>query len=373
MKKVYINDTNCITPLGFDLERNWQAVQASETGIARIAQLGNLTDFYASRIDDNALDQAFKKQSKTEVETSRLEKLLFLALDPIVQKHGIQDKTGLIVSTTKGNIDFLATTTPQQADLNILAKKVANHYGFSTEPILVCNACVSGVLAISVAKRMIQMDQFDEVYVVAGDILSEFVVSGFNSFQAMGNAACKPYDQDRSGVNLGEASAAIYVSASKEAQSVEIIGEASIGDANHISGPSRTGEGLYQSVCRALAEAGIESDAIDMISAHGTATVFNDEMEAIAFHRLGMQHIPLHSLKGYYGHTLGASGLLEVVMAMMAMSQDSLIVSKGFEVQGTSEKLNVTTKNQNQKINRILKTASGFGGTNAAIILEKVN
>lgn len=373
MKKVYINDANCITPLGFDLECNWQAIQRGETGIALIDQLGGLTDFYASKIDDDKLNQAFSKLGKINLETSRLEKLLFLALDPMVQKRGIHANTGLIISTTKGNIDFLETAYPLEADMNILAKKIANRYGFSTEPILVSNACVSGVLAISVAKRMIQMDQFDDVYVVAGDILSEFVVSGFNSFQAMGNTACKPYDVNRNGVSLGEASAALYVARDQEKQSVEIIGDASIGDANHISGPSRTGEGLYQSVCRALAEAGIESDAIDMISAHGTATVFNDEMEAIAFHRLGMQHIPLHSLKGYYGHTLGASGLLEVVMAIMAMSQDSLIVSKGFEAQGTSEKLNVTTKNQIQKSNRILKTASGFGGTNAAIILEKVN
>lgn len=371
MKKIYINDTNCVSPLGFNRNDNWKAIKKGETGIALVSGLGNLPDFYAATIEEIKLNQAFLDLQIEDKDYTRLEKMLFIALDPLMRTNGLRADTALIISTTKGNIEFLKGNQPLQADINILAEKIANHYGFTTAPIIVSNACVSGVLALAVSKRLLQMDQFSDAYVLAGDVISEFVVSGFSSFQAMSHSACKPYDQNRTGVSLGEAAAAVYVSSVKGSRAIEILGEATIADANHISGPSRTGEGLYQSVLRAFLEAGIENQSVDMISAHGTATLFNDEMEAIALNRLGMQHIPLHSLKGYYGHTLGASGLLETVMAVEAMDADTLIVCKGFELSGTSEKLNITTKAAQQKIHRVLKTASGFGGTNSAIVLEK--
>ena len=104
------------------------------------------------------------------------------------------------------------------------------------------------------------------------------------------------------------------------------MGDATCNDANHISGPSRTGEGLYRSVKAALKEANIGAAQIDYISAHGTATPFNDEMEAIAFSRLGMEEVPLNSLKGYFGHTLGASGLLETIVGMHFMMKNILFL-----------------------------------------------
>ena len=127
----------------------------------------------------------------------------------------------------------------------------------------------------------------------------------------MSDSPCKPYSKNRSGVSLGEATAAVLVSCSNESAKIKIIGDGAINDANHISGPSRTGEGLFRSIESALTEAKINANQIDYISAHGTATPFNDEMEAFAFNRLGLEKVPVNSLKGFYGHTLGASGLLE--------------------------------------------------------------
>ena len=95
------------------------------------------------------------------------------------------------------------------------------------------------------------------------------------------------------------------------------MGDATCNDASHISGPSRTGEGLFRSITAAINEAKIKLEDIDYISAHGTATIFNDEMEAIAFNRLGMESIPLNSFKGYFGHTLGASGLVETIVGLI--------------------------------------------------------
>jgi 3-oxoacyl-[acyl-carrier-protein] synthase-1 len=304
--------------------------------------------------------------------------MFILALEPIVNKQKITSKTAFVLSTTKGNIEALANSenTIEAAQLSNLANKVSSFLGFKTEPIVVSNACVSGVLAIAVAKRMIQSGLYNDAFVVAGDAISEFVLSGFNSFQAMSNEPCKPYDKDRNGVTLGEATAAVYITSDESKVnkgSFKIVGDGAVNDANHISGPSRTGEGLFRSIESALKEANLESNKIDFISAHGTATMYNDEMEAIAFNRHGLENVPVNSLKGYYGHTLGASGLLETVLAIESARANTLIVSKGYEECGVTQSINIITKSKEHEIKRFLKTASGFGGCNTAVLFEKVN
>ena len=303
--------------------------------------------------------------------------MMLLALNPIVKNSKIDfnDKVGFILSTTKGNISALEKTNNdnfQSLYLQHLAEKVALFFNIRTEPIVVSNACVSGALAVSVAKRLIQVEMFDHVFVVAGDEVSKFVLSGFNSFQAMSELPCKPYSINRTGVSLGEAAATVLVSSDRENAKIKIIGDGSINDANHISGPSRNGEGLYRSIASALEESKVNASQIDYISAHGTATPFNDEMEAIAFNRLGLENVPLNSLKGFYGHTLGASGLLETVIGIQSVLESKLLASLGFDQIGVSQPINIIKANENKNINYFLKTASGFGGCNTAVLFEKI-
>lgn len=372
MRKVYINTANCFSSLGFGTNQNWQAIQQQQSGIKKIAQLGFISDFYGGQIADVWIEEQEQNSKSDTTAFTRFERLLIATLQPLVQQGRITAKTALVLSTTKGNIAALAMNQLAEADINQSAQRVADYFGFATLPIVVCNACVSGILAVAVAKRLIQMNQFDDAYVLAGDELTPFVVSGFNSFQAMSEEPCKPFDANRKGVSLGEAAAAVYLSTTPiEGQSFEIMGEASIADANHISGPSRTGEGLFLSIQQALKEAQLSTDQIDCVCAHGTATAYNDEMESIAFDRLGLAQKPIHSQKGYFGHTLGAAGLLELVMLMQSMRYNELIVSKGFEELGVSRAVNITKKAATQDLQFALKTASGFGGSNTAIILSK--
>ena len=378
IRDVYITDTNAITPLGFDVATNMANLRAGISGIQlQETDLPLATPFYASVISDGLLAEAFSKITEKNTYT-RLEKMMLLALAPIVQKATINldSKTAFILSTTKGNISTLKNETLDASKgvyLDELGYKIANFFGFTTTPIVVSNACVSGILAVSVAKRLIQSGVYDHVFVVAGDEVSDFVVSGFNSFQAMSALPCKPYCEHRTGVSLGEAAAAVLVTANPTNALVKIIGDGSINDANHISGPSRTGEGLFRSINSALVEAGITSNQIDYISAHGTATPFNDEMEAIAFNRLNLGQTPVNSLKGYYGHTLGASGLLETVMAIQAIKENILVKSLGFETLGVSQPLAIIQKNEEKEMRYFLKTASGFGGCNSAVLFENCN
>ncbi|WP_312341087.1 beta-ketoacyl synthase N-terminal-like domain-containing protein [Chryseobacterium binzhouense] len=373
-KEIHITDYNCITPLGFDVSSNWSALLEGKSGVGLHKIIENQKPFYASMIDSEKLNEEFNKNFDNQNFT-RLEKMFLLSLKPLIEKNHISDKTAFILSTTKGNISLLKNqdTLPESVFLSSLAQKIADFFGFKTKPIVVSNACVSGVMAIAVAKNMIQAGKYKDAFVIAGDEISEFVISGFNSFQAIGSEICKPYDKNRNGINIGEAAAAVYMTSEPTQNgsfSFKVSGDSAINDANHISGPSRTGDGLFASIKNALKEANVSAQQIDFISAHGTATIYNDEMEAIAFNRIDLQNVPLNSLKAYYGHCLGASGLLESIISMESALRNTLIPSKNFVEIGTSQPLNIIKENQPAKIKYILKTASGFGGCNAAIVLE---
>jgi 3-oxoacyl-(acyl-carrier-protein) synthase len=376
-KEIYITDYNCVTPLGFTNDSNWNALLEGKSGVALHKIIDNQDAFYASMIDSDKMNEEFNRVfTQNTINFTRLEKMLLLSLQPLVEKHTLSEDTAFILSTTKGNISLLKNQPelPEGVYLSKLAEKIADFFGFKTKPIIVSNACVSGVMAISVAKNMIQAGKYKDAFVIAGDELSEFVISGFNSFQAIGSGPCQPYDKNRDGINIGEAAAAVYISSEpseNEKFRFKVLGDSAVNDANHISGPSRTGDGLYASIRNAMTEAKVSSEQIDFISAHGTATLYNDEMEAIAFNRMDLQNIPLNSMKGYYGHCLGASGLLESIISMESALHGTLLPSKNFEEMGVTQPLNIIRENQTSEIKYILKTASGFGGCNAAVVLEK--
>ncbi|MBF6607550.1 MAG: beta-ketoacyl synthase [Flavobacterium sp.] len=372
LKEVFISDTNCITPLGFDVETNMAAIESGASAVKiHDNPVFSNKPFYGSIIDQHKIDGEFASLSPSTKYT-HLEKMLILAMNPII-RSAPGKRTGLILSTTKGNVSALANpVTINQAYLGELAKTIADFFGFQTNPIVISNACVSGIMAIAVAKRLIQSDAYDDVYIVAGDEFSKFVFSGFSSFQALSAGSCQPYSSGRDGLNLGEAAAAVHITSDKSDTSIKILGDGAINDANHISGPSRTGEGLFKSIQSALKEAKIQAADIDYISAHGTATLYNDEMESVAFTRAGLQCVPVNSYKGIYGHTLGASGLLETVVAIESARRNKLYKSVGYDGSEMPTPINVITENSEGEIKYFMKTASGFGGCNTAVIFEKL-
>lgn len=379
MRKVYLSYNSIISALGFDSKTVVENIKNEVSGIREVSDPTLFpTPFYASLIASEAIAEAFQQVGATETYT-RLEQLLILSLQQVIEASDIAltDRVGLIISTTKGNVDVLEKNSPfpeKRAYLAELGKVVKDFFGFQNDAIVVSNACVSGVLAVAVAKRYIQQGTYDHVFIASGDIVSQFILSGFNSFQAMSALPCKPYSNDRTGITIGEVTASALVTSEEKnlaPEAVEILGASSCNDANHISGPSRTGEGLFKSIQNAMKEAKIEAQKIDYISAHGTATTFNDEMEAIAFNRAELQEVPLNSLKGYFGHTLGASGLVETIVGMHSLHQNTLYKSVGFSELGVSKPLHVITETTTKPLSIFLKTASGFGGCNTAVLFKK--
>jgi len=380
MKKVLVTYNNIISSLGFDTASNIENVAKGISGIKRIEDDKLLQEpFFSSLIDTDKLDAAFQKIGSIS-EYTRLEKMMILSLYDVIQqsKTPLDAKTGFIISATKGNVDVLGKNSEfpkERAYLSELGKQIQEFLGIQNEAVVISNACVSGVLAVSVAKRMIEGGQYNHVLIVSGDVVSEFILSGFQSFKAISDSPCKPFSKNRTGINIGEAVASVLVTSDKaylSADAVQILGDASCNDANHISGPSRTGEGLVRSMESAFQESGIERTDIDYISAHGTATNFNDEMEAIAFGRMHLENVPVNSLKGYYGHTLGASGLLEIIVGMQSLYNNTLYASYGFDELGVSQSINIIEKTMPKKLHVFLKTASGFGGCNTAVIFKKI-
>lgn len=381
MTDVYVSYNNIVSALGFDSESVVDNIQNEISGLHCIEDISLFSEpFCASLIPNEKLQTSFAALN-AKLNYSRLEKMMIISLDRVIRDSNIpiNERTGLIVSTTKGNVDALDANNsfpPERAYLTELGRQLKVYFNFKTDPIIVSNACVSGILAIAIAKRYINEGVFDHVFITSGDIITEFILSGFNSLQALSNVPCKPYDENRTGINLGEVVATALVTNSSSHlanEAVCILGEGSCNDANHISGPSRTGEGLFRSMQSAFDQAKVTSEDIDYISAHGTATLYNDEMEAIAFNRMGLSHTPINSLKGYFGHTLGASGLVETIIGMHSLKNNTLYKSLGFHSSGVSQPINVISKTTQKPLKLFLKTASGFGGCNTAILFRKVN
>lgn len=373
--RVYLGANNILSPLGFNTSHNFESLMKNEKAVQK--QKLNFSDssFCCAKINDGQLDKVFAESGR-KGNFTRLEKMCLLSLDDVIaQSHvDLSDKSSLlIISTTKGNIDVLEGTSnvtdAKRAYLSSISQVLAHEYKCLNTPLVISNACISGLLAIIIAKRFIENGTYKNIIVCGVDLVSEFTLSGFRSFNALSDEPCRPFDADRTGINLGEAAASLLLS-SDQISNLIISGGATANDANHISGPSRTGDGLFQAITQTFQESGKQS--ADFICAHGTATEYNDAMESAAFARAGIQSLPVHSLKGYYGHTLGAAGILESVIAIESLKQNVLVRSAGFEKQGAEDLTHIITHTKKQQINSCLKTASGFGGCNAAALFEKL-
>ncbi len=368
--KVFIASDNVYSPLGSTTEENFKNMVDGKSSISLIED--------SSICRNPAYLSVFKEKISVFKNMTKFENIAVLSISDALKKSNIDPEDSrilFILSTTKGNIGILdksekAVTDPARISLKSSADVIARHFKFVNEPLIISNACISGVVSVIVAERMIKNGLYDSIVVTGADVLSEFIVGGFQALKATGSAPCKPFDAARDGISLGECASTIVLTkdASKCSgkEKIECCNGAFNSDANHISGPSRTAEGLYLSISRTLRDFG---NSVDTISAHGTATSFNDETEAIGFDRAGLNHVPLNSLKGYLGHTLGAAGVAEIAVSATSLKKGLFLRSFGYGTCGVSKNINVAEKNIKGSFRTCLKTASGFGGCNASVLM----
>ena len=218
---------------------------------------------------------------------------------------------------------------------------------------------------------MLEHGSYDTAIVVGCDVISHFIVSGFQSLKALSPEPCRPFDIERLGLNLGEAAATMILSVNQPpADSWRIVSGAIRNDGYHITSPSPKGEGCASAI-RYVTE-DIALDSLSAVNVHGTATLYNDQMESKAIAASGLSAVPANTLKGYYGHTLGASGILETIITMHSVSYGELLATRGFSEIGVSGKVNISANPMRVSKQSFVKIISGFGGCNAAVRMEGV-
>ncbi len=369
---------NIISPLGMTTAENYAAVKAGRSELRRYEGHWDLPEpFVASLIQRDKVEGMFTEIADDKQYTF-FEKMIILSASRAIAEAGINPTSPrvlFILSTTKGNVFLLdqrETGFPKERVLlGMAARQMTAFFHNPNTPIVVSNACISGVCAQIEAMRNLQGGDFDYAVVVGCDVQSAFIVSGFQSFKALSAEPCKPFDANRTGLNLGDAAATIVYARKENTDADEWVAcrGAIRNDANHISGPSRVGEGSYRALRYAIGA--IDPDKIAFINTHGTATLYNDEMESVAIERAGLATVPVNGLKGYYGHTMGAAGILETILSMYAIDEHNILATKGFETLGVTHPLMLSNQNQATDKRMFIKLLSGFGGCNAALLFAK--
>ena len=223
---------------------------------------------------------------------------------------------------------------------------------------------------------MIAHGAADAVLVVAADLVTEFVFSGFSVLRALGPDGAHPFDRDRAGLVLGEGAAAILLTNRSLATDTgsgplaRLLGWGSANDANHVTAPARDGCGLIAAIQRALALADCGPETVAGISAHGTGTVYNDAMELTAIEAVfGDRRLPCHSVKGAIGHTLGAAGAIEVALALRMLAERTVPPTVGLSTPEPRAEGRFAACAQPLGDGWLLSVNSGFGGVNAVLLL----
>ena len=411
--RVYISSSYMITSLGSGVQENFEAALQGQSGVHICLDTTKSQNPVMAGIIDPAVFEDLREKydgscgfgSYTDAEL-----LAINCVENVVGDAGLPERTGLVIASAKGNVAMLegrcgAPKTQQVTDLQSelptqgstlpqcsenqsgassrkasypqhlqenRLNRVGEFFGIDESDVYyISNACISGVSALIFARRMILSGRYDNMIVVGVDVQNRFIISGFASFKSLSPELCRPYDALRCGLNLGEACGAVMLTKTGTSELVAIDGGSASDDANHISGPSRTGDGLYFAMRDAMSEAGVGPADVDMLQMHGTATAYNDEMESKAAGLAGISDVPAQSLKPYFGHTMGASGIIETILAAEELKRGIFLGVKGFEELGVPVPLNVSAENRLiTNPHHCLKTASGFGGTNAAVLLS---
>jgi 3-oxoacyl-[acyl-carrier-protein] synthase-1 len=382
MTDVFVVSDNILSPLGWTTDENFTRLKNSVSGIRWHDDAALSPEPFYAALFNKELDQDLAAKLPGGGELTRFEQVLAASIRQALKGCNVNPadpETILIISSTKGNIPLLEVTEPgpelkDKISLFTSAQKVAGYFNFANRPLVVSNACISGLLGIITGARLIRSGRYKHAIVAGADLISKFVLSGFQSFQAVSPEPCRPFDKDRTGISLGEAAATMILSAKSEGlpyPAIKVMDGLTGNDANHISGPSRTGNELSYIIQKVLQNGSVRASDIDFISAHGTATAYNDEMEAKAIDLAGMDSVPVNSLKGYYGHTLGAAGLVESIITIASMKENLVLPTLGFREHGVTKPIRVNSSLLQKPLKHCLKTASGFGGCNAVVLFSK--
>ena len=373
IKKVSIVDTAVVTALGNTLRDTWKRLMKGDSGIGPIKRFP--VETYGSHIAATIADLcSIQERSIVDDLIGRL----------LAGLQDIPQDAALFTATTKLGIDNLENIRHKKAaragDIlpSSMPEMVSSRLGLKKAGINVSASCASSTIAIAQGASLVASGQADAVLICCADIVTEFTFSGFSSLKIVSPVPCRPFDRDRSGLTLGDGAAALLLMSDERARNegrkcmATIKGWGIANDAFHITSPAQDGSGLASAIERALARGGLQHEHVSAISAHGTGTIYNDLMELTAFNMVFCgRKMPVYSIKGATGHTVGASGGIEVALATEALTAQRVLPTVGFQNPEKGAEGLVSSKPVSFEGDYILTSNSGFGGINAAIILER--
>ena len=373
IKTVHLIEAKIITSLGNSLEATWEGAMEARRGMGQISRF--CADAYegqtAALIDD------LTWTSERSITIELIDRLLSGTRPPPAD-------TALITATAKLGIDNLERRRRGESvyakDIlpSSMPQIVSEKLGLSKRGFNISASCASSTIAVAEASAMIATGMAEAALVCCADTITEFIFSGFSALKIVSPSPCRPFDRDRNGITLGDGAAMLLFMSEerlkKEGRSslAVVRGWGVANDAYHITSPAEDASGLVTAINKAVGRAGLTADDIPAVSAHGTGTTYNDLMELKAFTQIfGERNLPIYSIKGGIGHTLGAAGGIEVALATKALATQTIPPTVGFENPEEGAKGRVNSKAASFQGNYILTTNSGFGGINAAIVLEK--
>lgn len=373
MKAVCLVDGALATAFGPGLEPLWEGLMAGRSAIAPVTRfpVENYTTRLAACADLGPAGPAGS--------------LLPHLLEQVLAGLGpVPADARLFTASTKVGIDALEhlrrgdAADPVQLLPESLQGTIANRYGLQDRGLNINAACASSTLALARGAALIASGAAEAVLVVCLDLVSEFVFSGFSALQALSPSGARPFDRQRNGLNLGEGGAALLLMEAGRARRegraplATLLGWGAANDAHHVTAPARDGCGLVQATRQALQRAALPAAAIAAVSAHGTATIYNDAMELTAFRTVfGERLLPVHSAKGAIGHTLGAAGGIEVLLGARILAEQTVPPTVGCSEPEDAAIGQVSAAAQPCAGDYLLSTNSGFGGINVALVLGR--
>lgn len=371
--KAVVVEADIVTPFGAGIDACWDGLLAGRTSITPLSRFATGAFFSGYGATIAGLQY--------HGETSLVMQMIAMLFDRAGTRMPADAR--ILLATTKGEIDLLEKSILTgsgdcaESSLNNLLGKVADRTGVNGGAMVVSAACTSSAAAAARAAAMIRSGRSDCVLVVACDSVTEFVFSGFSSLMALDKIPARPFDKNRAGLSVGEAAAYMLVMSEERAvrEKREVVGEIAgwgmSDDANHMTGPSRESEGLVRAINAALDSAGINADQVGFISAHGTGTHYNDAMEMRAFRSVFRErNVPVYSIKGGIGHTMGAAGLVEMAIAQRAQRENRVPPTVNLREADDDALGWVSDRYRDIGPDSIaLMTNAGFSGVNTALVL----
>jgi 3-oxoacyl-[acyl-carrier-protein] synthase II len=372
------------TPVGLDLDAFWSGLLAGADGLSAIERFST-ADLRVGRGGE------IKKLPAVAVPIrSRAAGLLVAAAADLTSRARLEanpERIGLVVGTALGGVEeldhALADDPGARRALAGLydspAHALATWLGARGPVVTVSSACASGATALGLGADLLREDAVDLVVAGGYDALCRFVMRGFDALRSLARDRVRPFDRRRTGLLLGEGAGLVLLARERDARGPRLgrlLGHGSASDASHVAAPDAEGRGLEAAIRAALDAGDAGVGDIDFVSAHGTGTVLNDRIETAVLKRvLGARAstVPVNSIKGALGHTMGAAATLEAIMCLMAARDGWIPPTVGFEEADLACDLDyVPGAPRATRPRCMLSTSLGFGGCNAALVLEGV-